>query len=129
MISPLHFSEHQAWVACTLNTQPIRTLADGDFDCYGIVEVATGIILGTQFAPAAVDLPGLAAQHLLDEALSQQGVAPETLFLPDDRSWTTLVAAATTREIAVVEIPEAQLLEIIDPPRKSLEAYLKSSPR
>jgi hypothetical protein len=62
MLHPKQFAVNEAWIAFRLNSSPIRTQKDGDFDCIALMDAASCFILGSELFPAGTAGPSEASQ-------------------------------------------------------------------
>ena len=114
MLQPQQFEVNQAWVTFQLNGQPIRTEADGDFNCFVLMDAASCFILCSEMVPASADEPSeLEFRRLLKNAQSRSQTLPGTLLVPNEVKSEAKTQVATEQDIEVVLVPESELLEII----------------
>ncbi len=124
MLHPSQFEVNEAWLAFKLNDAPISTEADGDFNCIALMDAASCFILGNGFAPAGEAEPSkTAVRQLLKEAKAHKHQLPKTLFLPTGQFNSILPAEAARQGIAVVRVPEDQLLVFIGEARESFKEH------
>jgi hypothetical protein len=122
MLHPNRFKVNEAWLVFKLNDLPIRTELDGDFNCIALMDAASCFILGNTFAPAGDAEPSkTAVRRLLKEAKAHKKKLPKTLFIPSGQFNTILPAEAERQGIAVVRVPEDQLLIFIAEARESFK--------
>src|SRR5512145_326463 len=114
MLHPKQFKVNEAWLAFKLNELPISTDLEGDFNCIAFMDAASCFILANTFAPAGEAEPSkIAVRQLLKEAKAHKHHLPKTLFIPTGQFNSILPAEAERRGIAVVRVPEDQLLVFI----------------
>ena len=119
MLHPEQFEVNEAWVAFRINRVPIRTEADGDFNCIALMDAASGFILGTQFIPVTAKEPGqLECRLLLKSGEKHKQQLPKTLLIAHEAIADELVREATEQDIEVVRVPESQLLFFIGEARE-----------
>jgi hypothetical protein len=116
---PDQFSVNEAWIVFKLNDGPIRTERDGDFDFIAVMDAASCFILGSAPLPTSVaELTKLEAKRLLKEGKSHKDELPKTLFIPTDMPAHFFALEAERQGIAVVRVPEDQLLIFIGEARE-----------
>ena len=124
MLHPKQFKVNEAWLAFKLNELPIRTDLEGDFNCFALMDAASCFILSSAFAPAGEAEPSrTAVRQLLKEAKAHKRQLPNTLFVPTGQFDSILPAEADRQAIAVVRVPEDQLLVFIGEARESFKEH------
>jgi hypothetical protein len=124
MLHPKQFEVNEAWLAFQLNELPIRTEREGDFNCVALMDAASCFILGNAFAPVGEAEPSkIAVRQLFKEAKAHKHQLPKTLFLPTGQFTGILPAEAERQGIAVVRVPEDQLLVFIGDARESFKEH------
>lgn len=124
MLHPTQFEINEAWVAFMLNETPICTELQGDFDCIALMDAASGFILGNAFVPSGAAEPStIEVRKLLAEAKAHRQELPRTLFIPSGQLDHILPAEAARQGIAVVRVPEDQLLVFIGEARASFKEH------
>jgi hypothetical protein len=124
MLHPNQFEVNEAWLVFKLNDVPIRTELDGDFDCIALMDAASCFILGNMMVPAGGAEPSRKdVQRLIREANAHKQALPGTLFVPSGQLNRTLPAEAELQGIAVVRVPEEELLHFIGEARESFKEY------
>lgn len=114
MLNPNQYQTHQAWVAFQLTERPIRTVSDGDFNLIGMIDAASGFMLGTTLvATTRVELSEDDARILLREGERQARQWPATLFIPNGRMGNPLMLEAERLGIAVIRVSHDELLPLI----------------
>ena len=114
MLHPQQFEVNEAWIAFRINRRPIRTEIDGDFNCIALMDAASCFILGTQFVPATAKEPGrLECRLLLKSGEKHKQQLPKTLLIAHEAVADELSREAAEQDIAVVRVPESQLLIFI----------------
>lgn len=128
MFHPTQFEVNEAWLAFKLNEMPIRTELGGDFNCIALMDAASCFILGNTFAPAEDAEPSkMAVRRLLKKAKAHKQELPKTLFIPSGQFNRILAAEAELQGIAVVRVPEDQLLVLIGEARESFKEHFDSA--
>jgi len=124
MLHPNQFEVNEAWLVFKLNDLPIVTELEGDFNCIALMDAASCFILGNTFVPAGKAEPSkMAVRRLLKEAKAHKQQLPKTLFIPNGQFSSILPAEAERQGIAVVRVPEDQLLVFIAEARESFEEH------
>lgn len=122
MLHPNQFKVNQTWLVFQLNEAPLHTESEGDFNCIAFMDAASCFILGHTFARAGEAEPTtLAIRNLIEEAKAHKDQLPKTLMIPDGQFTSLLPAEAERQGIAVVRVPEDQLLLFIGDARESFE--------
>jgi len=124
MLHPNQFKVNEAWLVFKLNELPIRTELEGDFNCIALMDAASCFILGNAFAPTGEAEPSkMAVRRLLKQAKAHKQRLPKTLFIPNGQFNSILPAEAEREGIAVVRVPEDQLLVFIGDARESFKEH------
>lgn len=114
MLNPNQYQTHQAWVAFQLTERTIRTVSDGDFNLIGMIDAASGFMLGTTLvATTRVELSEDDARILLREGERQARQWPATLLIPNWRMGNPLMLEAERLGIAVIRVSHDELLPLI----------------
>jgi len=114
MLYPSQFTVNEAWIAFQLNDAPIHTEQDGAFNCLALMDAASCFILSSEFIQAASPVPSqLDARRLLKKGQIHKKQLPKTLFLARERAWDAMAREAERQQIAVVRVPESELLVFI----------------
>lgn len=125
MLHPSEFQVNEAWIAFKLNEAPIVTEADGDFNVIALMDAASCFILGTEFVPATSYEPSeIEAKRLIKGGQSHKQQLPKTLFIPADQAADILSMEAKRNGIAVVRVPEEQLLLFIGEAREGFKEHM-----
>jgi hypothetical protein len=125
MLHPNQFKVNEAWLVFQVNELPIQTELDGDFNCIALMDAASCFILGNTFAPIGEAEPSrIAIRRLLKEAKAHKQQLPKTLFIPTGQFNSILPVEAERHGIAVVRVPEDQLLVFIGDARESFKEHL-----
>jgi hypothetical protein len=121
-LHPTQFKVNEAWLAFKINDVAIRTDRDGDFDCIALMDAASCFILASTLASSREAEPSKrAVRELLKEAKAHKNQLPETLFIPTGQFNSILPAEAERQGMAVVRVPEDQLLVFIGEVRESFK--------
>jgi hypothetical protein len=122
MLYPKQFRVNEAWLVFKLNEVPICTESEGDFNCIALMDAASCFILANAFAPVGEAEPStIAVRRLLKEAKAHKRQLPKTLFIPSGQFLSVVPAEAVRQGIAVVRVPEDQLLVFIGEARESFK--------
>jgi hypothetical protein len=88
------------------------------------MDAASCFILANAFAPIGKAEPStVAVRRLLKEAKAHKQQLPKTLFIPSGQFNRLLPAEAERQGIAVVRVPEDQLLVFIGEARESFKEH------
>jgi hypothetical protein len=124
MLHPNQFEVNEAWLVFKLNELPIHTELEGDFNCIALMDAASCFILGNTFASVGEAEPSkTAVRRLLKEAKAHKQQLPKTLFIPRGQFNSVLPAEAERQGIAVVRVPEDQLLVFIGEARELFQEH------
>jgi hypothetical protein len=119
MLHPKQFAVNEAWIAFRLNSSPIRTRKDGDFDCIALMDAASCFILASDLFQLANDRSeSIAIRRLFAKAKSHKQTFPKTLFVPQGDAAEVLVEEATRQNVQVVSVPESEVLMLIGEARQ-----------
>jgi hypothetical protein len=129
VLHPNQFSVNEAWVVFKLNDGPIHTEEDGDFDFIALMDAASCFILSSAPVPVKVAEPTkIEAKRLLKEGKSHKNELPKTLFIPTDQPAQFLALEAERQGIAVVRVPEDQLILFIGEAREGFREQFGGTP-
>lgn len=107
---PEQFEVNEAWIAFKLNTSPVLTEKDGDFNCFSLMDAASGFILSTSFVSVlAASLSPKDVAELMGVAHGHHDEWPKVLFIPVEQELGILIESAERLNISVRRVPEAQL--------------------
>ncbi len=110
MFNPENYAVNEAWIAFQLNTAPIKTVEDGDFNFVALMDATSRFMLSTTMLPVATtDLLLMQAKKMLNDARAHKEEQPLTLILSDDCLYQNLVKEAERRKIAILRVPRVQL--------------------
>ena len=114
MLHPNQFAVNEAWIAFQLNDAPLQTEQDGSFNCLALMDAASCFILGSEFITASEEAASqLEVRRLLKKGKSHKNQLPKTLFLAREQSGQSIEREAARQKIAVVRVPESELLVFI----------------
>jgi hypothetical protein len=114
MLHPSQFEVNEAWIAFRLNSVPIRTERDGDFNCIALMDAASCFILGSELIPVSAAEPARAEfRRLLMDAKRHKQQLPRSLFVPSEDSADQLIFEAEQLGLEVVRVTESELLIFI----------------
>jgi len=120
MLHPKQFEVNEAWIAFRLNSAPIRTERDGDFNCIALMDAASCFILGSEFIPVTDAEPTRARfRRMLEDAKRHKQQLPKTLFVAREDVADRMTLEAAQKRIDVVRVPESELLVFIGEARES----------
>lgn len=126
MYEPSQFQINETWIAFKLNDAPVSTIADSDFNVLALMDAASCFILGTEFVSAnSTESSQLESKRLLKAGLSHKQQYPKTLFIPTNQPASILSAEADRQGIAVVRVPEEELLVFIGEVRQGFQEHVR----
>jgi len=129
MLHPSQFEVNEAWILFRLNNAPIRTDADGDFNCVALMDAASCFILGSECIPAAAAEPTRAEfRRLLENGKRHKQQLPRTLFVAREYAADRVTLEATEQGIEVVRVPEGELLVFIGEARDAFAERFEDTP-
>jgi len=119
MLHPQQFEVNEAWIAFRLNSAPVRTELDGDFNCIALMDAASCFILGTEFVPVTAAEPTRAQfRRLLKTAQRHKQQLPKILLVPRGDVADLMTREAAHQNIDIVLVPESELLIFIGEARQ-----------
>jgi len=125
VIDPSQFQVNEAWIVFKLNDAPVSTEADGDFNVLALMDAASCFILGTEFVRADSSEPSqLDSKRLLKRGQSHKQQFPKKLLIPANQAAGILSTEAEQHGIAVVRVPEEQLLVFIGEARQGFQEHV-----
>jgi hypothetical protein len=128
VLHPKQFEVNEAWIAFRLNSSPIETEEDGDFNCIALMDAASCFIFGTELIPLSSEEPAqLQIRRLLRDAQQQKQQLPKTLYIPREDAADLLTLEAQKQKIDVVRLPENELMVFIGEARDSYEEWASRS--
>ncbi len=130
MLHPKQFEVNETWIAFRLNSAPIRTETDGEFNCFALMDAASCFILSSELIPATAAEPTRAEfRRLLKHAKRHKQRLPRTLFVPREEVANRVTLEATQQSIEVVPVPESELLIFIGEAREAFAERFEQVPR
>ena len=128
MIEPGQFQVSEASIVFKLNDAPVSTEEDGDFNVLAIMDVASCYILGAEFVSTGSAEPSeLESKRLIWSGGSQKHELPRKLFIPTNLAADSLCVEAERHGIAVLRVPEEQLLVCISEAREGFKERVSGS--
>lgn len=125
MLEHQQFVQGETWIAFLLSDTPVRTERDGDFYLIGLMDAATGMLIGNTLQSVNDSMPSnKAVQEILDRGLSDTGSTASTLILPTGHFGTAFESEAERRGITIMSVPFEQLLQLIGHARESFKEFL-----
>jgi hypothetical protein len=119
VLHPSQFKVNEAWIAFTLNDEPIHTEQDGDFHFLALMDAASCFMLGFVPVPAKQMEPAqLESKRLLRQGQAHKKCWPKTLLVPTEQPAQLLVAEAEPLGIGVIRVAEEELLPFISEARE-----------
>jgi predicted short-subunit dehydrogenase-like oxidoreductase (DUF2520 family) len=124
VLHPNQFHVNEAWIAFKVNDTPIRTESDGDYNCLALMDAASCFILtSTLVAANEVEASKMQARRVLKEGRAHKQELPKTLFIPSEQPAHNLALEAERQKVAVVRVPEDQLLVFIGEAREAFKEH------
>jgi hypothetical protein len=124
MLHPNQFEVNEAWILFRVNSAPVRTERDGDFNCIALMDAASCYILGSELIPVNAGEPTRAqCRRLLQAAQLHKQELPRTLFVPSEDTTDLMIREARQRNIDVVRVTEDELLPFIGEARESFAEH------
>lgn len=125
MLHPSKFQVNDAWIAFRLNEVPISTEADGDFNVIALMDAASCFMLSTEFVPTTSSGPSeMEAKRLIKNGKAHKQQLPKTLYIPENQAADILCTEAERNGIAVIRVPEEQLLVFIGEAREGFREHV-----
>jgi len=125
MLHPSKFKVNDAWIVFRLNEAPITTETDGDFNVIALMDAASCFILGAEFVPVTSAEPSeIEVKRLITSGKSHKQQLPKKLYIPDNQAADVLCSEAERNGIAVIRVPEDQLLVFIREAREGLKEHI-----
>ena len=126
---PDEFEPDEAWIVFRLNSAPIGTRRDGEFNCVAVMDAATLLIHSMEMVPAASAGPTCAqASALLAKACGTSGRFPAKLMLSSEDSADEVAVEARHRGIEVVRTPARSLSRFTREAREAFSARFGGTP-
>lgn len=107
------YQVNQAWVVFHISDHPVRTEADGNFHVVGLMDAASGYMLGTEFVPSTSELSKFTAKHILKNGYSQSKMYPAQLIIQRELEAKCLEQEAQALGIEISQKSRSQLWPII----------------
>lgn len=124
-LDPSQFQVNEAWIVFKLNDAPVTTEVDGDFNVFALMDAASCFILGSVFVRTDSSEPlQLESRRLLKSGQPHKQQYPKKLFIPAEQLADILCTEAERCGIAVVRVPEDQLLTFIDEARQGFQEHI-----
>jgi hypothetical protein len=128
MLHPKQFEVNEAWIVFRLNSAPIRTESDGDFDCIALMDAGSCFMLCSELIPSTAEGPTRAQfRRLLKIAQSHKQQLPKTLFIPRGDVADLMAGEAKRQNIEVVRVPESELLIYTSEAREAFAEQFEDS--
>ncbi len=125
---PSQFQVNEAWIVFKLNDAPVATEKDGDFNVFALMDAASCFILGMELLRVDAAEPSqLVSKRLLKGGWSHKQQFPKKLFIPSNQTADILSTEAGRHGIAVVRVPEEQLLVFIDEAQRGFQEHVSRS--
>ena len=125
MLHPSEFQVNDAWIVFRLNEAPISTEKDGDFNVIALMDAASCFILGTEFVSVTSSGPSeMEVKRLMKRGKSHKQRLPKTLYIPENQAADILCTEAERSDIAVIRVPEEQLLVFIGEAREGFKEHI-----
>jgi hypothetical protein len=119
MLDPQQFKVGEAWIAFRLNSAPIRTERDGDFNCVALMDAASCYILGSELVPVGGSEPSsMYSRRLLKSSQKHEQQLPRTLFVTEGDVADLFTREASRQKIDVVPVPDEDLFVFIGEARQ-----------
>ena len=125
MLHPDQFHVDKAWIAFKLNVEPIRTGADGNFDCVALMDAASCFILSTAMTSASEPGPSaFEARRLFKAAYAHNRKWPQALLLATSYPAEGLALEAERLKVSVSRVAETQLLPFVADARIGFQEHI-----
>lgn len=125
MLHPSKFQVNEAWIVFRLNEAPISTERDGDFNVIALMDAASCFLLGAEFVPVtSSEASEEEVKRLIKSGKSHKQQLPKMLYIPESLAADNFCTEAERNGIAVVRVPEQQLLVFIGEAREGLKAHI-----
>jgi hypothetical protein len=130
MLHPKQFEVNEAWIAFRINSSPVRTELDGDFNCIALIDAASCFILAFEFVSTSAPEPTPAQfRQLMNNAKKHKQQLPRTLFIARADLADIMTHEATKLGVAVVRVPDNELLLFITEARQGFAERFEPAPR
>lgn len=105
---------NQAWIVFRISEHPIKTDADGDFHVVGLMDAASGYMLGTEFVPLSMpEMPQFTAKRILKNGYNTSQQYPAQLIIQKELEAKFLETEANALGINPSRASSSQLWPII----------------
>lgn len=129
MVAKQQHQPDEAWIVFRLNSAPIRTRRDGDFDCFALMDAATLPIHSMEMVPASSTGPTRSqAGALLAKACGAAGRFPTTLLVSSGDAAVEVANEAQQRGIQVERVPARTLARCTREAREAFAARFGGEP-
>ena len=129
MVAKQQYQPDEAWIVFRLNSVPIRTRRDGDFDCFAFLDAATLLIHSMEMVPASSAGPTRAqAAALFVKACGAAGRFPTTLLVSARDAAVEVANEAQQRGIQVERVPARTLARCTREAREAFAAHFGGEP-
>ena len=129
MVAKQQHQPDEAWIVFRLNSAPIRTRRDGDFDCVALMDAATLLIHSMEMVPASSTGPTRSqAGALLAKACGVAGRFPTTLLVSARDAAVEVANEAQQRGIQVERVPARTLARCTREAREAFAAQFGGEP-
>ncbi|NKB76823.1 MAG: hypothetical protein GKR96_07170 [Gammaproteobacteria bacterium] len=127
MLSPDQFEVNEAWILFKLNTIPLSTSLEGDFNVFGLMDAASCFLLGTAFVHIdAFELSTLESKRLLKDGYAHKKQYPRKVMIPTNQPADTFTKEAKRHRMTVTLIPETQLRVFTNEAQQGFHEHLGS---
>ena len=124
-LRPDQFQVNEAWIVFQLNEAPIDTEQDGSFNCICLMDAASCFLLSSELIPSTdVEPSKRQARQLLTAGWANKGEFPQQLFVPTGRYPRIMAAEAALLGMAVISVPEDDLLVFIGDAREGYREHM-----
>jgi hypothetical protein len=113
------FDVNDAWVVFRLNSVPMSTEVDGDFNLLCIMDVASCYIFGNELMPVqSWDVPESAVTRLIESGTSQAQLLPHRFLLSSEFELERFEATADQLGVEVQWATDEELLPLVSETRE-----------
>lgn len=126
MFEPGQYDLNEVWVVFRLNSAPMVTETEGDFDVLCIMDAASCFILATDLVPdRAEELPQAMAQGLIERGRAQVQALPRKLLLASGLGLAAFEALAPELGLKAQWASEEELAPLVTNTRASFAATIE----
>jgi hypothetical protein len=127
-IHPKGFKVNETWIAFRINSAPVRTEEDGDFNCFALMDAASCFILGMEMVP----IHGTEAEkdlfmQLLEGAHSRANCMPHEILLAHGTGAEEMAPVAARLRVKTREVPETKLMIFIGEAKQSFSERFETT--